>query len=89
LKGIITKNRLVRYIDDPKHDGQLTAADVMDPNPITIGPNDDIKYAMLLMVDKKVSCLPVVERNELIGIITDKDTEDVWNKMKKHSNAED
>ena len=89
LKGIITKNRLLRYIEESKQDGQLTAKDVMDRDPITIGPNEDIKYAMLLMLDKNISCLPVVERNELIGIITDKDTKNVWNKMKKNSNAED
>lgn len=87
LKGIITKNRLVRYLNDPDKDGLATAADVMDANPVTIGPNDDIKYAMLLMIDKEVSCLPVVEKDELIGIITDKDAQDIWNKMNKHANA--
>lgn len=87
LKGIITKNRLVRYLNNPDKAGLTTAADVMDADPITIGPNDDIKYAMLLMIDKGVSCLPVVEKNELIGIITDKDTQAIWNKMKKHTNA--
>lgn len=88
LKGIITKNHLVRYLNNPEKDGLATAADVMDTDPVTIGPNDDIKYAMLLMIDKKVSCLPVVERDELIGIITDKDTQDIWKKMKKRSDAE-
>lgn len=87
LKGIITKNRLVRYLNNPDKDGLATAADVMDTDPVTIGPNDDIKYAMLLMIDKGVSCLPVVEKNELIGIITDKDTQDIWNKMKKNTDA--
>ncbi len=87
LKGIITKKRLVRYLNDPEKDGLATAADVMDSDPITIGPNDDIKYAMLLMIDKGVSCLPVVEKDELIGIITDKDAQDVWNKMNKHADA--
>ena len=87
LKGIITKNRLVRYLNNPEKDGLATATDVMDTNPVTIGPNDDIKYAMLLMIDKGVSCLPVVEKDEMIGIITDKDAQDIWNKMKKHADA--
>lgn len=87
LKGIITKNRLVGYLKDPDKSSQLTAADVMDSNPVTIGPNDDIKYAMLLMIDKGISCLPVVQNGVLIGIITDKDTQDIWNKMKKNSDA--
>lgn len=87
LKGIITKKRLVRYLNNPEKDGLATAADVMDANPVTIGPNEDIKYAMLLMIDKEVSCLPVVEKDELIGIITDKDAQDIWNKMNKHADA--
>lgn len=89
LKGIITKNRLVHYLNNPDKDGLATAADVMDRDPVTIGPNDDIKYAMLLMIDKEVSCLPVVENGVLIGIITDKDTEDIWKKMNKHTDAKD
>ena len=87
LKGIITKKRLVRYLNSPEFDEFATAADVMDKHPVTIGPNDDIKYAMLLMLDKGVSCLPVVEKDELIGIITNKDTQEIWDKMKKRSNA--
>lgn len=87
LKGIITKNRLVDYFEDPGSDKLAVAADVMSDDPVTIGPNDDIKYAMLLMLDKGVSCLPVVEKNELIGIITNKDTKEVWDKIKKNSDA--
>lgn len=87
LKGIITKKRLVHYLNNTDSDNQATASDVMTKNPITIGPNDDIKYAILLMIDKKVSCLPVVEKNELIGIITNKDAKSIWDKLKSRSNA--
>ncbi len=87
LKGIITKKRLVRYLETPDGSPLATAADVMNKDLVTVGPNDDIKFAMLLMVDKEVSCLPVVENNELIGIITDKDSQEIWEKMKKHKNA--
>ncbi|MCC5942176.1 MAG: CBS domain-containing protein [Balneolaceae bacterium] len=88
LKGIITKKRLVQYLSDPKKKDLATAGDVMEKDPVTIGPNEDIKFAMLLMLDKGVSSLPVVEHGELIGIITDKDTRDVWNKMKKKTDAD-
>lgn len=88
LKGIITKKRLVRYLNDPQKKDLAIAADVMEHNPVTIGPNDDIKFAMLLMLDKKISSLPVVENGELIGIITDKDTRAVWDKMKKNTDAD-
>src|SRR6056297_1286742 len=87
LKGVITKKRLDRYLTDDKSNKQLTAADVMDRNPTTIKPDEDIKYAMLLMLDEGISCLPVIEQGKLIGIITDKDTQSIWSKIKKNSNA--
>jgi CBS domain-containing protein/gamma-glutamylcysteine synthetase len=87
LKGIITKKRLVRYLNNPDRKALLTAADVMESDPVTISPNDDIKFAMLLMLDKGISSLPVVEKDELVGIITDYDTQNVWNKMKKQGNV--
>ncbi len=87
LKGVITKKRLVRYLKDGKKSHQLTASDVMDKNPTTIKPDADIKYAMLLMLDEGISCLPVIEQGKLIGIITDKDTQSIWEKIKKNSNA--
>jgi len=87
LKGIITKKRLVEYIEGSKNSERATAADVMDNDPITIDSGSDIKYAMLLMLDEKISCLPVVEKNQLVGIITDKDTQHIWSKIKKTENA--
>lgn len=87
LKGIITKKSLVKYLKDNKDSKQYTAADVMDSNPTTVQPDSDIKFAMLVMLDEEISCLPVVEKNKLIGIITDKDTQHIWSKIKKTSNA--
>jgi len=87
LKGVITKTRLDRYLDEAGNSRELTAADVMDRNPTTIKPDDDIKYAMLLMVDEGISCLPVIEQGKLIGILTDKDTQTIWTKIKRNTNA--
>lgn len=89
LKGIITKKRLIRYLNDEKRDPLSTASDVMIRNPVTVEPTDDIEYALLLMKEKKVSCLPVVEKKELVGIITDKDANEVWEKLMKNNDTED
>jgi len=83
LKGIITKKRLINYLSDNNNDPFSVASDVMNDNPVTISPNDDLKYAMLLMLDQKISCLPVVEENRLVGILTERDTNEVWKKIKK------
>jgi CBS domain-containing protein len=87
LKGIITKKRLLRYLEDSGTGELAIAADVMEKDPITIGPDEDVKFAILLMIDKKISSLPVVDNGELIGILTDKDTVQIWQKMKKRSNV--
>lgn len=85
LKGLITRKNLDKYLSEKKGDALTTAREIMQKDLITIGPTVDAKYAMLLMVDKKISCLPVVEGNHLIGLITDKDTQEIWEKLRKNA----
>jgi CBS domain-containing protein len=85
LRGIITKKKLNDYLKVHTNDPYIVASEVMDENPAVISPDDDLKYAMLLLHDKKVSCLPVVENNRLVGIITDHDTRKIWEKMKNQN----
>jgi CBS domain-containing protein len=48
----------------------VTAADLMSRPAITIGPCDLVSHAAHLMYDHKVRCLPVVDGERLVGIIT-------------------
>ncbi|WP_158855829.1 CBS domain-containing protein [Lunatibacter salilacus] len=84
LKGLVTRKNIDRHLAEKKGDALITAKEIMQKDLITIGPTVDAKYAMLLMVDKKISCLPVVEGNHLIGLITDKDTQEIWKKLQKN-----
>ncbi|MDN5293414.1 MAG: acetoin utilization protein AcuB [Eubacteriales bacterium] len=43
---------------------------VMTPNPITISPDETIENAAVVMQYNKVGCLPVVENDRVIGMIT-------------------
>lgn len=53
---------------------QLLVGRVMTQNPVTVKPTDLILDAAQLMLEKKVSGLPVVNNNnELLGIITESD----------------
>lgn len=53
---------------------QLTVDKVMTSRVLTITPNTSINQAAQLMLDKKVSGLPVLdEHNHLVGIITESD----------------
>ena len=51
-----------------------TILDVMTPNPITVKRDTDLKDAIALLADNKISGLPVVDdENYLIGILSESD----------------
>ncbi|PMQ00909.1 MAG: acetoin utilization protein AcuB [Dictyoglomus sp. NZ13-RE01] len=52
---------------------QLKVKDVMTPNPITIDADAPIEEAALIMRENKISALPVLEKGEVVGIITETD----------------
>jgi CBS domain-containing protein len=47
--------------------------DIMVGDVLTVAPEDDVKEAVRLMVERKVGCLPVVEKDRLVGLITETD----------------
>jgi len=49
------------------------ASEVMRTEPITVTPDTDIKEASHLLLDHDISCVPVVEGADLVGIVTTKD----------------
>lgn len=52
---------------------ELRVGDVMSERPITIGPDDTVSYAAEMMVENKVSCLPVLDAGRVRGILTSDD----------------
>jgi CBS domain-containing protein len=51
----------------------LRIKDVMTPAVITVTPDTLLRVAVQLMVDKKIGCLPVVEHDRLVGLVTETD----------------
>lgn len=50
----------------------FTAKDIMNPRVITIGPNETVGGAIQILLDRRISGLPVVNDNgDLIGVITE------------------
>ena len=45
----------------------------MSENVITIGPHESVIKATILLRDNKIKRLPVVKKDKLVGIVTDKD----------------
>lgn len=72
LKGFLTLADLKRALL-PSMLGDLTLADMMISKPITVSPEEDIEIAAQIIYKHKISGLPVVRGNRLVGIITDSD----------------
>lgn len=51
----------------------IRVKEVMSQNVITIAPDVSVKEAARVMIEKKIGCLPVVESDELVGLITETD----------------
>lgn len=79
LVGIVTLTDLHKLIFpdedaveliDPTH---LTVGDMMTPDPMTTTPETPLEKVAVMMARNKVSSLPVVEGDDLVGIITETD----------------
>ena len=55
-----------------KKSRDLLVKDIMEPRPITIGPENSIKDALQLLTNGEISCLPVLYKKELVGLISSK-----------------
>jgi CBS domain-containing protein len=47
--------------------------EVMSAPPVTIGPDASASEAAALMAERKIGCLPVLEGDEVVGILTETD----------------
>ena len=70
LVGIVTQSDLgdsSRYQTDPDH---MTLADIMTPKPVTVKAHDPLTHVLYLLNRFKLSRLPVVDGQKVVGIIT-------------------
>ena len=71
LKGIFTERDYARkLILKGKSSKDTTISELMTKNPITVTPDNTIEDCMGVMSDKRIRHLPVVEDNQLIGMIS-------------------
>jgi acetoin utilization protein AcuB len=83
LVGIITEKDILYASPSPAsslsiHEmayllSKLTVGKLMNKNVVTIEKTTTVEEAARTMVDQDLSCLPVIENNKLIGIITKTD----------------
>lgn len=78
LVGVISDRDVIRCLgpgDAPQRDvlAQITAAEVMSVDLVTVGPEMLLEKAAVLMLEEGISCLPVVREGILLGILTNTD----------------
>src|SRR5678815_309616 len=72
LVGLITHRGLLRMMINSA-DKLTTVREIMIPDPVVVTPSTSSLEAMELMRTNRVGCLPVVEGDQLVGIITSYD----------------
>ncbi|NJB72202.1 CBS domain-containing protein [Saonia flava] len=73
LCGLITWSHMKEHIKVPKEQSDSIVADIMITNVMTTNPDRPIKEIIHLMKEHGIGCLPVVQNNNMIGIITTND----------------
>jgi CBS domain-containing protein len=72
--GILTARDLLRRAAEGEDtDGGQPVREFMTPDPELVGPEDEVATACALMVAHKIGCLPVVDGDRLVGIVTTTD----------------
>ena len=71
LKGMLTDRDIVVKVlaqgDDPSG---VTAGDLGEGKPVTIGADDSVDEALRTMSDHKVRRLPVIDGHDLVGVVS-------------------
>jgi CBS domain-containing protein len=79
LVGLVTHRGLLRILNSGASAGAsagvspTTVREVMVENPVTVSPSTSSLEAIQIMRSNRVGCLPVVENDQLVGIVTSYD----------------
>ena len=74
LVGLVTHRGLLRNWNNANREGGLiTVREVMIANPLTVGPATSSLEAIEIMRRNRIGCLPVVDGDQLVGIVTSYD----------------
>jgi len=77
LKGIFTeRDALFRVVAQGLDPARTPVAQVMTPEPHTVGPNDTYGYALVVMQEGGFRHAPVVEDGKPVGIVSSRNAMD-------------
>lgn len=67
--GVLSDRDILRHKMSRPGD-EVTVGEIMTVNPFTLPPDAHAREAAQLMVEHRISCVPVVEGAQLVGIVT-------------------
>ena len=71
LKGIFSERDYARKIIlKGKSSRETTVNDIMEKDLITVRPSDNIEYCMEVMSGNRIRHLPVLENNQVVGVVS-------------------
>ncbi len=73
LLGIVTERDLVRAVADRRNPQRTSAGELMTPNPDSLDPDVSTEYAATWMLAAGYRHLPVMDGDQLLGIVSMKD----------------
>ncbi|MEV4348674.1 CBS domain-containing protein [Actinoplanes sp. NPDC049596] len=70
LKGVVTdRDIVVKAVAKGRNPAEVTAGELGEGKPVTIGADDDAADILRTMAQHKVRRLPVIDGHQLIGIV--------------------
>jgi CBS domain-containing protein len=74
LKGMLTdRDIVVKVLAEGKDPSSVTAGELGEGKPVTIGADDSIKETLSTMKEHAVRRLPVIDGHDLVGVVSQGD----------------
>ena len=75
LVGLVSHRALLRLVATGKYgrENKVTVSEIMNHNPVTVGPDTSTVEAIRMMRESQLACLPVVDEGKLVGMVTEHD----------------
>ena len=74
LKGMLTdRDIVVKVLAEGKNPSEVTAGELGEGKPVTIGADDSVDEALRTMGEHQVRRLPVIDGHDLVGIVSTAD----------------
>ena len=74
LKGMLTdRDIVVKVLAEGKDPSEVTAGELGEGKPVTIGADDSVDEALRTMGEHQVRRLPVIDGHDLVGVVSTAD----------------